>query len=177
MPGRITRWKGQSVLIRALAKLTRRDFMCVIVGGGKDSSYGQELRQQIRKAGLESHVTMVDTCRDMPAAYLLSSLVVVPSTRPEGFGRVVIEAQAMGVPVIATNHGGAMETIIPDQTGFLVAPNDAKALAQSIDKVLSLWSKDRATLSARAIAHIHNNFTTQKMTDKTLAVYRELLKS
>ncbi len=175
MPGRLTRWKGQLVLIQALAQLKRRDYQCVIVGGGKDSPYGTELAAAIHQAGLDNRVFLHETCRDMEAAYALASLVLVPSTRPEGFGRVVIEAQAMGALVIASNHGGARETVVPDQTGFLTKPNDPHALAETIDRVLSLAPSDRAALGSRAMQHVRANFTTRVMTERTLAVYRELL--
>ena len=176
LPGRLTRWKGHWVLIHALARLNRRDFMCVIVGGGKDSRYGHELAQEIEKAGLEKNVALFDTCRDMPAAYCLADCVVVPSTRPEGFGRVVIEAQAMGAPVIAANHGGARETVIQGKTGWLTPVGDAESLAETVDSILSMTPAERQASAVRAIAHIRTNFTTEAMTSKTLAVYRELLK-
>ena len=175
LPGRLTRWKGHLVLIRALARLKRRDFMCVIVGGGKNSRYGQELAQEIKNAGLEKNVALFDTCRDMPAAYCLADCVVVPSTRPEGFGRVVIEAQAMGAPVIAADHGGARETVIQSETGWLTPVGDAEALAETVDSILSMTAAERQGFAARAIAHIRTHFTTEAMTSKTLAVYRELL--
>jgi glycosyltransferase involved in cell wall biosynthesis len=177
MPGRITRWKGQSVLVQALAKINRRDFVCVIVGSGKDSAYGQELLREIRQAGMDRNIALFDTCRDMPAAYALASMVIVPSTRPEGFGRVVIEAQAMGAPVIASNHGGARETVIQGQTGWLTRPGDAEDLAQAIRNVMLLTPSQRQSHAMRARAHIHAHFTTADMTAKTLAVYRELLPS
>ena len=72
---------------------------------------------------------IVDHCSDMPAAYMLSDVVVSASNEPEGFGRVIIEAQAMGRPVVATDHGGARETILPGVTGWLAAPGDPAALA------------------------------------------------
>ena len=175
MPGRITRWKGQSILIQALAKRQQRDFVCALIGGGKDSTYGKELTQEIKQAGLENNIALFDTCRDMPAAYRIASVVIVPSTRPEGFGRVVIEAQAMGCPVIASNHGGARETVIQDETGWLTKPGNADDLAQVIDKVLQMSKDERQTIATRAITHIRTHFTTANMTDKTLAVYRELL--
>jgi lipid-A-disaccharide synthase len=175
MPGRLTRKKGQLVLIQALAKLERRDFICIIVGGGKDSPFGKEVARAIHKAGLERNVSLVDICRDMPAAYSLADIVVVPSTQPEGFGRVAIEAQAMGTPVIASNHGGATETIIPGETGWLTAPNDAKALAQAIDAVLNMSNAQRQAFATHATTHIRTHFTTEAMTTKTLAVYQELL--
>jgi glycosyltransferase involved in cell wall biosynthesis len=175
LPGRLTRWKGQLVLVRALARLKRRDFVCVIVGGGKNTPYGQEVAHEIERAGLGQNVAIFDTCQDMPAAYALADIVVVPSTRPEGFGRVVIEAQAMGVPVIATNHGGTKETVIQSKTGWLTAPNDDRELAQTIDVVLLLTPQERQAMAARAIAHIQGRFTTDTMTLKTLGIYRELL--
>ncbi len=176
MPGRLTRWKGQAVLLQALQKLKRRDFFCVIVGGGKHASYGQEILQAIEQTGLKDNVGVYDTCADMPAAYMLADIVVVPSTRPEGFGRVVIEAQAMGVPVIASNHGGAKETVVPSQTGWLVPPGDADELARTIDLVLSQTPEHRQAMAESAQTHIRSRFTTEAMTSKTLEVYRELLK-
>ena len=175
LPGRLTRWKGQSVLVRALAQMKRRDFMCVIVGGGKKTRYGQELAREIAQAGLAANVAIFDTCRDMAAAYCLADIVVVPSTRPEGFGRVVIEAQAMGAAVVASNHGGAKETVVPGETGWLTAPGDAGELAAALEKIMGLSPAARGALAARAMAHIRQNFTVETMTAKTLAVYRELL--
>jgi lipid-A-disaccharide synthase len=176
LPGRLTRWKGQLVLIRALAQMKRRDYFCVIVGGGTETPYGKEVATYIQDAGLGENVVLFDTCRDMPAAYLLADIVVAPSTRPEGFGRVAIEAQAMGTPVIATNHGGSKETILHGKTGWLTAPNDAVGLARTIDTVLSLSPEERQALSARATEHVRTHFTTELMTSKTLAIYKELLK-
>jgi lipid-A-disaccharide synthase len=177
MPGRLTRWKGQSVLVQALALINRRNFVCIVVGGGKDSVYGQEVLRDIQQSGLEKNVVLFDTCRDMPAAYALADIVVVPSTRPEGFGRVVIEAQAMGTPVIASNHGGAKETVIPGETGWLTAPGSSEDLANAIRKVMLMTPDERHVHGIRARKHIHAHFTTANMADKTLAVYRELLQT
>jgi DNA-binding NarL/FixJ family response regulator len=74
----------------------------------------------------------------MPTAYMLADVVVSASTDPEGFGRVIVEAQAMGRPVVATDHGGARETILPGVTGWLAAPGDPAALAQAIGAALAL---------------------------------------
>lgn len=175
MPGRLTRWKGQLVLIDALAGLKRRDFICVIIGGGKETPYGQEVANKIKEENLTSNVIICDTCQDMPAAYLIADLVVVPSTRPEGFGRVVVEAQAMGIPVIATDHGGAKETVLQEKTGWLTPPKDVPALTAAIDKTLSLSAKDKETYAATTRQHIENGFTTSKMTSKTLDIYLKLL--
>ncbi|HYL33802.1 MAG TPA: glycosyltransferase, partial [Stellaceae bacterium] len=118
---------------------------------------------------------VLDECRDMPAAYMLADVVVSASTEPEGFGRVIVEAQAMGRPVVATSHGGAVETVVPGKTGWLVAPNDADALSGAIASALTLDADSRAQLAARAIAHVRANFTTAVMVARTIAVYQELL--
>lgn len=88
---------------------------------------------------------------------------------------MIAEAQALGRPVIATDHGGAKETVIPGVTGWLVPPGDADALAAAIDKVLSLDSAARSTLAGKAIANVRDNFSKASMCAKTLDVYDEVL--
>ena len=121
LPGRLTRWKGQIDFIEAIAQLKRKDICCLIVGSG-DAEYRKELEQHIKQRDLATTVRLVNECRDMPAAFCLADIVVSASTRPEGFGRVIVEAQAIGCVVIATEHGGAEEIIRKDETGFLVPP-------------------------------------------------------
>jgi len=174
LPGRFTRWKGQLVLIEALAQLGRHDVHVFMVGGGS-RQFRQEIEALAVSRGVASTVHIVENCRDMPAAYRLADMVVSPSTRPEGFGRVIAEAQAMGIPVIATDHGGARETVIPGETGWLVPPGDAGALAAAITQVLALPPAQKTALAIRSMDHIRAHFTTSMMTDATLAVYGELL--
>ncbi len=176
LPGRLTRWKGQEVLIRALAELGRSDVRCLLVGSDQGrANYRQELVNLIRRLDLTSVVHIVDECNDMPAAYMLTDLVVSASTDPEAFGRVVIEAQAMGRPVIATDHGGPRETVLPGRTGWLVPPNDEQALAQAIKTFLDLPAARRQTMSDLGQRFVHMNFTTATMCTRTLDVYREIL--
>ena len=174
LPGRLTRWKGQLVLIEAMARLGRRNLRCVLVGSGT-GRYPRQLEEVTRQRGIADILHVVEECRDMPAAYMLSDVVVSASTRPEGFGRVIAEAQAMGRPVVATDHGGAREIVRDGETGWLVPPNDPQALAQAIAMALDLPASKRMTLAERAIAHMRAHFTTQAMTDRTLAVYEEIL--
>ena len=176
LPGRLTRWKGQPVVIDALARLGRRDIRCLLVGGaqGRDE-YRAELEAMIANRDLNEVVRMVDHCDDMPAAYMLTDVVISASTDPEAFGRVIAEAQALGRPVIATDHGGAKETVIPGETGWLVPPGDPDALAQAIEKVLKLDSAQRSTLAGKAIANVRDNFSKAAMCTKTLDVYDEVL--
>ncbi|MFP4098603.1 MAG: glycosyltransferase family 4 protein [Alphaproteobacteria bacterium] len=176
LPGRVTRWKGHHVMIEAIEKLDRDDVFCIMIGsdqGRKD--YRRELENTIDAKKLGSKVRIVDQCTDMPAAYMLSTIVVSASTEPEGFGRVPVEAQAMGKPVIATDHGGAKETIIPDITGWLIPHSNPEALANAIKEILDMGSTQHAILAARSMEHAAKNFAKKIMTEKTLDVYAELL--
>jgi glycosyltransferase involved in cell wall biosynthesis len=176
LPGRLTRWKGQTVLIDALAKLGRRDVLCLMVGSDQGrTGYRQELEEQTKRLGLESVVRLVDHCNDMPAAYMLADVVVSASSDPEAFGRVIVEAQAMGRPVIVTNHGAVRETVIAGETAWAVPPNDADALAEALADALSLDADQRAILGERAMAYVNARFTRDRMCSDTLAVYNELL--
>lgn len=176
MPGRLVRWKGQALLIEALAKLGRRDIHCLVVGADDaHPAFRRDLERLIVAAGLGDMVQMVGHCQDMPAVYMLSDVVVSPSIRPEAFGRVITEAQAMGRPVVASDHGGASETVIAGQTALLVPPGDADALAKALDQALALGAGVRDKLARQAKAHIRENFTKERMCRETLAVYREVL--
>jgi glycosyltransferase involved in cell wall biosynthesis len=174
LPGRLTRWKGHEVLISALRRLGRRELRCLIVGGG-GSRYRTQLEAALRRDPPPCGVGFVEDCRDMAAAYMLADVVISASTNPEGFGRVVVEAQAMGRPVIATAHGGALETVRAGETGWLVPPGDPATLAAAIAEALDLTPEDRIALARRAAAHVRQNFTVERMTGQTIAIYEELL--
>ncbi len=178
LPGRITRWKGHHVLIEAIAKLNRNDVFCVIIGSDQGrTDYRKELEEAIAAHGLQERTRLIDQCHDMPAAYMLSTVVVCPSTDPEGFGRIPVEAQAMGRPIIASDHGGAQETILRGQTGWLIPPNNSDELSIAIEEALSLDENQRAVLAARSMEHVNQHFTKKIMAEKTLNVYTELLPS
>ncbi|HUC62532.1 MAG TPA: glycosyltransferase family 4 protein [Alphaproteobacteria bacterium] len=178
LPGRLTRWKGQRVLIEALAKLGRGDLRCVLVGSDQGrTGYRRALERRIAALKLGSVVQLVGHCADMPAAYMLSDVVVSASTDPEAFGRVAVEAQAMGRLVIATDHGGARETVVAGETGWLVPPGDADALAKALQEALELAVDlgKRAQMAARAIQNVRAHFSKEAMCAATLAVYAELM--
>jgi len=176
LPGRLTRWKGQTVLIEAMAKLKERGVLALLVGSdqGRDA-YSDELHRLIRSHGLEGKVWLVGECRDMPAAYKMSDVVVSASIEPEAFGRVAVEGQAMGRTVIATQHGGATETVQHGKTGFLVPPGDAEALARAIAAALDMADSDRTRMREAARRHAVRVYDKQLMAMRTLAVYEELL--
>jgi len=176
LPGRLTRWKGQKVVIEAIAKLGRKDVRCLLVGSDQGrAAYRLELDKLIDKHQLNEVVRIVDHCQDMPAAYMLSDVVISASTDPEAFGRVVIEAQALGRPVIATDHGGAQETVLENDTGWLVRPGDVEALSRALSKAVDLDEDARRALSEKAIRHVQDHFSTAKMCASTLSVYNEVL--
>jgi glycosyltransferase involved in cell wall biosynthesis len=119
-------------------------------------------------------VRLVGHCADMPAAYRAAAVVVQPSREPEAFGRVTAEAEAMGAIVVASNLGAAAETVLPGTTGFLVPPDDAAALAEALERALSLPDDARAAMAAQARAHIAGRFALARMCADTLAVYAEV---
>jgi glycosyltransferase involved in cell wall biosynthesis len=177
LPGRLTRWKGQKVMLDALAQMKHRNLRCLFVGSDQGrTGYRRELEHKIKKLKLESIVQMVDHCSEMDAAYLLTDIVVSASTDPEAFGRVVPEAQAMGRIVIGTNHGGATETIQDGVTGFLIPPNDPQALAEALDKVLDMPAAAREEMARRSIESVRNDFSKARMCARTLEVYRDLIR-
>jgi glycosyltransferase involved in cell wall biosynthesis len=175
LPGRLTRWKGGLDFMAAVAKLGRSDIRCVLAGSEQRPGFRRELEAAIRENGLAGLFRIVEECGDMPAAYMLADVVVSASRDPEGFGRIIVEAQAMGRPVVATDHGGARETIVAGVTGWLVPPRDPAALAAAIGEALSLSADDRRNLARRAMAHVSARYTRAAMCARTIQVYEELL--
>lgn len=176
MPGRLSRWKGQGVLIEAIARLGRSDVRCLVVGAEKGrGSYRRDLEALIEKHGLNGIVHLVGNCNDMPAALMLADVVVHASTDPEGFGRVIAEAQAMGRPVIAADHGASSELVVPGQGGWLTEPGNPDALASALSEALALRPDARAEIAAAAIRRVRERFSKQAMSAATLGVYREIL--
>lgn len=176
LPGRLTRWKGQILLLRALAKVKDRPYRCLLVGSDQGrTAYRAELEREAASLGIAGRVHIVDDCRDMPAAYMLADVVVSASTDPEAFGRVAVEGQAMGRPVIAPNHGAAPEQVTHGVTGFLFDPGNEDSLAAALGEALALGPEERDRLRAVGIANVAENFTKEVMCGKTLEVYREIL--
>ena len=176
LPGRITRWKGHADLIDAVALMPERNFQVLFVGPEEQKPhFRDELVRRIHALGLSSVFHIVGSCRDMPAAFMLADVVISASTRPEGFGRIAIEAQAMGRPVIATDHGGSRETVRPGETGWLVPPGDPAMLAHALGEALSLDGAERLAWAERARHWVASHYDTRLMCDATLAVYEEVL--
>ena len=186
LPGRLTAWKGQLVLIEAarlLAAQGLNDVFFVLAGDpqGRDD-YVRKIDNAIEAANLKGRVLRPGHCTDMPAALLAASAVTVCSTEPEAFGRIAVEAQAMGAPVIVTDLGAVSETVlappqvpIGERTGWRIPPSDPKVLAQSIASVLALGASEREAIARRAREHVGRHFAVERMCAATLAVYERVL--
>ncbi len=177
LPGRLTRWKGQEVFLKSLLLVKNADFQAVIVGDVEDNpGFTAELRDFIEKNNLANRVFLTGHCNDMPAAFLLADIVLsTSSSEPEAFGRTTIEAMAMGKPVIATAHGGSLETVVPGETGWLVKPADSLDLALTIDKALAIEKEQLRKMGENGRKRIQANFTAEAMCEQTIAFYYELL--
>ena len=176
LPGRLVRWKGHTVFIDALARLSHRNFTAVIIGSSEGrESYREELEKRVRRHGLENVVRFAEHSSDMPAVMMLAQVVVSASTDPEAFGRVPPEAQAMGRPVIATDHGGAQSTVLEGRTGWLVPPGDPAALANALEEALALTPEQQTQMAQVTRDFVRQRFSREQMCTKTLALYHELL--
>ncbi len=175
LPGRITRWKGQAVLVRAMAKLPGNAIALLVGDREAKHDFAAALEAEIAAAGLGDRVRLVGHVTDMATALLLADVVVHASIEAEAFGRTVIEAQAMARPVIAADLGGPRETVEEGVTGWRVPPGDADALAFALARVLAMPAQDRAAIGTAARKAVLAHYSTQAMQAATIAVYRELL--
>jgi glycosyltransferase involved in cell wall biosynthesis len=141
MVGRVTRWKGQSIFVQAAKLIAERypQVKFAAVGGVFDTEkfYMDRFRAEAQESGLENKLTINDFRADMPDVFAAFDIFVLPSILPEPFGLVVIEAMASAKPVVATAPGGPSETVVNGETGFLVPPSDASAIARALEELLA----------------------------------------
>ena len=179
LPGRLTRWKGQRVFIDALAHLTEssRDKVRAVIAGDAQGrhEYLRELQEAIKRGNMQDIVLISPHITDMPLAYAAADIVVSASTDPEAFGRIPPEAAAMGRPVIATDHGGARETVLANLSGLLTPPGDRSALAAALDDLLARSHAELDEMGRKGRAHVVVNYSVERMQNETLKLYRTLL--
>ena len=179
LPGRLTDWKGQSDLIEALAILperTREQLAVQLIGDAQGrTAYVDSLHQAIKSHGLDDLVKISGHYSDMPTLYAACDLVLAPSKRPEAFGRIAIEAAAMGKPVIASDHGGQRETVLSGTTGWLVEPGNPAMIASAIQSFTEQDDTARTAMSYTAKNRVREQFSTAALQSSTLAVYDRLL--
>jgi len=176
LPGRVTFWKGHTDFMHALAMLRHRSWRAVCVGAyDAGSNHFRSLLKEIDALRLGEVVKFVGHETDMPAVYAAADIVVsAASEQAEAFGRISIEAQAMARPIIASAHGGSLETIEHGRTGWLYRPGDRAALSEALDALLS--DRDLCRQFGRnGFERVHSGFTTRKMCRHTLNLYRQSL--
>lgn len=176
LPARISRWKGHDIFIKSLSKIQHLRWSAVCVGDlNENSRYAAFLNKLIAQLKLGKRVKFVGYCKDMPAALMTADIIVsASSTEPEAFGRIAVEAQAMGRPVIASAHGGSMETVLNQKTGWLVQPGDADALAGALKEAISDEGV-RNKFGKQGQQWVKDNFSVKKMCEETVELYYQLL--
>ena len=177
LPGRLTRWKGQTVFLEALATIKDLpDWVAMFVGGsGKKLAYEHELKKLCKQFGLEERVVFAGSQMNMPLYYAISDIVVSASTEPEAFGRVAVEAQAMQKPVIASAHGGSLETVLEGETGWLTPPNNSECLSDVIrNALLEPDCLERMGLNGRK--WVTDNFTVRQTCEAEWNAYETIVK-
>lgn len=175
--GRITRWKGQHILVEAMSKIKHKEAYALIIGSDQGRvKYTEGLKETAEKLGVADRIQFIGESFDIPALLMVSDIVLSTAIEPEAFGRAAIEGQAMGKIVLASDIGGSLENVVDGVSGRLFRSNDVQALAEAIDWALDLPAEEKKKISDAAIKNVRDNFTKQQMCDKTIAVYKELLK-
>ena len=180
LPGRLASWKGQEMFIEAInlinKELDPESFNVIILGSDQGRKiYKQKLLRLVGQYRLTNQVKFIDNCKNMPLAYKISDLVVSSSIEPEAFGRVAVEAQSMKKPIIASNIGGSIETIINDKTGFLFEAGKSESLSKKIIEVLQLDETTLKSLGNEGRKNVINKFNVEKMCFSTYSEYKKLI--
>jgi len=180
MPGRLTYWKGQEKLIEALNILiedyNNSNFEVVILGSDQGRKvYKKKLINLVERYRLGQKIKFINHSKDMPLAYSLADVIISASIEPEAFGRVSVEAQAMGKPIIASNLGGSKETILKGKSGFLYKHDDARQLAKTLNTVIELDQDTLNSIGSEGRKNITKKFDVEAMCDSTLREYKKLL--
>jgi len=179
-PARLTRWKGHLILIEAAKTVAQRRpgaIKLIIAGDAQGrQSYVKEIKAAIAAAQLQEVVALVGHVAQMPTAFAASDIAVFPVIEAEAFGRGAVEAQAMGVPAIASNLGGYTETIVEGETGFLVPSGAAQALAGAIERTIDLGPEARAAMGRLGRDRARSLYSKTALQTATLAVYQRLLR-
>lgn len=181
LAGRLTRIKGHLMIVEAARRMAaegRRDFLILFAGDDQGrSGYAAEVQAAIDAAGLTDSIRIVGHCDDMPAAYLLADLAILPTNVPESFGRAAVEPQAMGRPVIASNHGGVTETILDGVTGWLAPVEDPDAWARALSRAIDLGPTKRQEMGQVGCRRARQLYSADAMCAQTLAAYERVLEA
>ncbi|SON56987.1 Spore coat protein SA [Hartmannibacter diazotrophicus] len=174
MVGRLTRWKGHHVLIEALAGI-QTPFVCAFAGDGGKDGYRAELERTVAEKSLGERIRFLGSRRDIPNLNAAADIAFSCSTDPEAFGRVAIEAMAMATPIIASAHGGSLETVVDGETGLLVPPGDADALREAIRSLIDDPQR-RQRIGEAGRRRVLAEFTTRATCEKEFSAYEAVLR-
>ena len=182
MPGRLTYWKGQEKFIEALNILIEdynfTNFHAILLGSDQGRKvYSKKLFSLVERYSLSKKISFINHCGEMPLAYSLADVVVSASIEPEAFGRVAVESQSMGKPVIASNIGGSKETVLNKKTGFLYKHDDPRELAKSLNTVIQLNQEELKLMGNEGRKNITKKFDVESMCESNLREYKKLLKN
>ncbi len=182
MPGRLTYWKGQEKFIEALNILIEdynfTNFHAVLLGSDQGRKvYSKKLYSLVERYSLSKKISFINHCGEMPLAYSLADVVVSASIEPEAFGRVAVESQSMGKPIIASNIGGSKETVLNKKTGFLYKHDDPRELAKSLNTVIQLNQEELKLMGNEGRKNVAKKFDVELMCESNLREYKKLLKN
>ena len=182
LPGRLTAWKGQGKLIEALNILVEdynvTEFQAIFLGSDQGRKvYSKKLLSLVERYSLTKKIKFINHCKEMPLAYSLADVVVSTSIEPEAFGRVAVESQSMGKPIIASNIGGSKETILNKKSGFLYKHDDPRELAKSLNTVIQLSQEELKLIGNEGRKNVTKKFDVEVMCDSNLREYKKLLKN
>ena len=180
LPGRLTSWKGQKVFVEALKLLNSKEniqsFSGIILGSDQGRTvYKKQLIGLVEQHRLSKIIKFIDHCEEMPVAYRIANLVCSCSIEPEAFGRVSVEAQAMEVPIIASDIGGSIETIVKNKTGFLYKNKDSNELANVLHSIMQKDYNSLKSIGFEGRKNVIKKFDVDKMCHTTFTEYKKLI--
>ena len=176
--GRINSWKGQQLLLKSFDQLVKKynHIKLVYLGSAppNQENFEIELRNQILELGLKNKVFLIPFQKEIEKFWHAIDIAVVPSTEPEPFGMVVIEAMLAKKPVIASNHGGPTEIIVQNETGLLFEPNNVNSLSDALEKLII--NKQLCDLyGENGFNRVHKTFSLESHVNQFEELFEELL--
>ena len=138
--------------------------------------YSKKLFSLVERYSLSKKISFINHCGEMPLAYSLADVVVSASVEPEAFGRIAVESQSMGKPIIASNIGGSKETVLNKKTGFLYKHDDPRELAKCLNTVIQLSQEELKLMGNEGRKNVTKKFDVELMCESNLREYKKLLK-
>lgn len=177
--GRINSWKGQQLLLEAFNKIANKyqNTKLVFIGSAPPNQefFETDLREKIVSYQLSDRVIVIPFQGNIWSFWDAIDIAVVPSTEPEPFGMVAIEAMLAKKPVVAANHGGLTETVVNKETGLLFEPNNAQELADAISILIEDKNK-RILFGEKGYERVHLHFSLEKHVEEFETIFETLLK-